>query len=87
MNCTIYRCSKQDQMYLYVREDLPHEDLPAALLQRLGRLEPVMELDLARREQLARVDIAAVRRAMDEPGWFLQMPPDGSIKAQLNDQI
>ena len=66
--------------------ETPGEAEPASR-ERLGRLAPVMELDLAQREQLARVDIAAVRRAMDKPGWFLQMPPDGSIKVRLNDQI
>ncbi len=85
MNCVIYRCSRQNEMYLYRREDLDATELPHALLARLGRLTEVMQLDLSRRERLARVDIDAVRRALAETGWYLQMPPDGQVHAHLDD--
>ncbi len=83
--CRVFRCSRQAELYLYLRQDLEPEVLPEALRQRLGRLEVVMQLTLAADRPLARVDIARVRAAMAEPGYFVQMPPQGRIDAHLQD--
>jgi len=42
--CVVYRCSRQDQMYLYLREGFALADVPEALRQRTGRLSEVMRL-------------------------------------------
>ena len=81
--CRIYRCSKQEEMYLYLRADLTQDALPAALLSRLGRLIEVMTLDLTKRERLARVDIQQVAARLASDGFYLQMPPQGELKAFL----
>lgn len=81
--CCVYRCTKQDAMYLYLRADLKPEILPPALLQKLGRLIEVMQLDLATRERLARVDIKLVIEKLASDGFYLQMPPQGQIQAFL----
>lgn len=84
-SCTVYRCSKQEEMYLYVSERTKPEDLPAGLLQLTGRLVQVMELELHPERALARVDVRQVMEKLVEPGYFLQMPPDGNVRGHLHD--
>ena len=82
--CRVYRCSKQDEMYLYVREGLATETLPEALLRRTGRLTEVMKLKLDGQRKLARVDADKVAQQLAAQGFYLQMPPDGIVKANLH---
>lgn len=83
--CLIFRCSKQEEMYLYLRADLKPDQLPASLRQRAGRLIEVMRLQLSPTRRLARVDVARVLQQLDSRGWFLQLPPDGRVHAHLDD--
>ena len=83
-SCTIYRCGKQDQMYLYVRPDFDIKTLPTELLKRAGTLTEVMKLDLRPERRLARVDVQTVIQRLSNPGWFLQLPPDGHMHGHLH---
>ena len=73
--CKIYRSSRRAEMYLY----LNHEDdlgiVPETLLARFGQPELVMSMALSSDQKLARVDSAAVIKALTEQGFYLQMPP------------
>lgn len=82
--CTVYRCSKQDQMYLYLREGLDPKTLPPALLTRAGQLTRVMDVQLGPDRKLARVDVQRVVERLASDGWYLQLPPDGHIRAHLH---
>ncbi len=84
MDCLIFRCSKQDEMYLYTRADFKTESLPEPLLKRIGKLTQVMALSLTSERKLARVDAAKVAQHLANEGYYLQMPPDGHIKAHLH---
>lgn len=92
MKCLIYRCSKKQEMYLYV----PHQedeakcldDLPDGLKALTGRLEKVMELELDPGRKLARADVKAVMTALLEKGFYLQSPPNELLHrddSMLND--
>ncbi len=72
-------------MYLYLRSDLePDADaIPPELLQRTGALEFAMELELQPKRKLARVDVHRVLAALQDQGWFLQMPPVDQLTANL----
>jgi uncharacterized protein len=83
--CRVYRCSRQDELYLYVRADVDPSTLPAPLLQKAGRLTEVMTLDLVPARKLARVDTVKVLEGLQQSGWYLQLPPDGLINAHLKD--
>jgi uncharacterized protein YcgL (UPF0745 family) len=85
MNCTIFRCKRQDQMYLYLRADLAVEALPEPLRRLTGALIEVMRLELTPQRRLARADINKVLAGLESEGFFLQMPPNGQIRAQMND--
>ena len=71
-------------MYLYVRSDLKPDTLPEALLKHVGKLTQVMSLSLRPERKLARVDVTQVLQKIAEVGYYLQMPPDGHIKAHLH---
>lgn len=85
MNCTVYRCSRQDEMYLYLAEGESADELPADLRARLGRLTEVMQLELSLERRLARVPVETVIESLTVRGWFLQLPPDGRVQAHLDD--
>ena len=85
MKCLIFRCSRKDQMYLY----LPYEEdeqqavarLPQGLVMLTGRLVKAMELDLAPDRKLARADVNEVMAALQEKGYYLQSPPNEVLRA------
>jgi uncharacterized protein YcgL (UPF0745 family) len=87
VSCTVYRCRRQPEMYLYLRAGLEPDDsdaVPAELLQRTGTLTEVMQLELHAQRRLARVSVESVIQALEEQGWFLQMPPPEALKAALH---
>jgi len=75
MRCWIYRSTRRDEMYLYLRAEDDFEPVPDTLLARLGRLELVMDLDLYPGRRLARADAATVMESLKSRGYYLQMPP------------
>ena len=83
MRCVIFRCSKKDEMYLYVPhkncEDKLLDDLPAGLSNLTGRLYKVMELDLSVERKLARANVEDVIASLEERGFYIQMPPNELI--------
>jgi len=83
--CIVYRCARQDELYLYLREDVAPDSLPEALLRQTGRLSEAMRLDLHEGRRLARVDVTRVIAALSERGFFLQLPPKGHMHGHLQD--
>jgi hypothetical protein len=75
VKCSIYRCSRQDEMYLYVHERLSLDEIPEELGKRTGRLDLVMELELTAGRSLAREDVNKVIANLLQQGFHLQMPP------------
>lgn len=82
--CTIYRCAKQEGMYLYLRDGLDPQMLPAPLLQRAGVLSEVMRLQLSPQKKLARVEVTQVIERLAAQGWYLQLPPNGHMHGHLH---
>lgn len=72
---TIYRSSKQEGMYLYVNKQQDLEAVPDELLKRFGKPELAMTLVLDPDKKLARTDAATVIKAIEEQGFYLQLPP------------
>ena len=75
MQCVIYKGMRKNDTYLYIPEKDDFSAVPGSLLEMLGQLEHIMELDLASRDELAYADIKEVKRLLSEQGFFLQMPP------------
>ncbi len=71
----VYRSPKKDEMYLYVLKRDDFEPVPEALLKAFGKPEFALQLNLAKRDKLAREDISEVKAKLTEQGFYLQMPP------------
>jgi len=74
--CTVYRCSREKEMYVYVNRQDGLAHLPESLLSSAGKLSEVLTLKLHPERKLARVRAADVLKAIAERGYFLQMPPN-----------
>ena len=82
MQCVIYRSSKKYDTYLFVEQEDEFSRVPDSLLGMLGKLEKVMALDLAEREKLAQASPEQVMKALQEQGYYLQLPPNAYINGQ-----
>ncbi len=75
LNCHVYRSRRKPGLYVY----LPGEDdwsaVPENILNLLGETERFLELALTPERQLARCTGAEVIAAIEEQGFYLQMPP------------
>lgn len=83
MDCTVYRCKKQEEMYLYLRAGMTPDELPVALLRQVGALTEVMTLALSEDSKLARADAARVIDKLATDGFYLQMPPSALVNPKL----
>ena len=75
INCDIFKGSKRNEMYLYVPKDIGLKKVPDTLLVSFGELELVVSLTITATQKLARVDAVKVISALQDQGYFLQMPP------------
>ncbi len=82
--CKVYRCSKKDEMYLYVDtlEDLKR--VPEALLGQMGKLTLVMTMLITSEKTLNRADANKVLADIEERGFYLQMPPPPEEYMQIS---
>ncbi|MDX1434435.1 MAG: YcgL domain-containing protein [Gammaproteobacteria bacterium] len=76
----IYKGSQRAETYLYVPGEGDFERVPDPLLQAMGRLELVMDLELHAERPLARARVEEVMKRVAEDGFYLQMPPLESVK-------
>ncbi len=83
--CDIYRSPRKAGMYLYVKKQEGLERVPAALLERFGKPEHAMTMLLTPDKTLAQTTPEKVSDALDEQGFYLQMPPqDDSYMQAVN---
>ncbi len=75
VHCWIYRSSRKDELYVYLRSKDGFAELPEGLRRLLGTPEFVMDLELHRDRQLARADVQKVMEGLRSQGYYLQMPP------------
>ena len=73
--CTVYRSKKKEGAYLIVDSKKDIEELPVALLKQFGAAEQSMKMVVEPDKQLARTTGADVLNAIEEQGFYLQMPP------------
>lgn len=74
--CTVYRCSREKEMYVYVNRQDGLARLPESLRESAGELSEVLTLKLHPERKLARVRAVDVLNAIAERGYFLQLPPN-----------
>jgi len=82
MKTAIYKSSKKNDSYLYIEQEGEFSRVPEILLTALGKLELVMTLELSAERKLVRADVQQVMNALEQEGFYLQMP-DESEKLAL----
>lgn len=80
--CWIFKSARKEEMYLYLAEEDGYGDLPEMLRRHFGKALFVMQLDLRPDRPLARADVAVVMNALEEQGYYLQMPP--KLEPEMN---
>ena len=75
MLCDVYRSSKKADTYLYLPHGNEFTDVPDILLGQFGRAEKVLTINLANREQLARLTVEKLQEHLHNDGYYLQLPP------------
>lgn len=73
--CEVFRSSRKEETYLYVVKSRGLEDVPEFLLKQFGEPHSVMTLVLDSNRKLARANTQEVLAALEEQGYYLQMPP------------
>jgi uncharacterized protein YcgL (UPF0745 family) len=81
MNCYIYRCSRKEDLYIYLAEKDDFSVVPGEIMRSLGFTTFVMELELSTEMKLARENAPAVIKNLQEKGFHLQLPKDTSVEA------
>ena len=80
----IYKSNEVAETYLFVAQKEELERVPEALLQKMGELIIVMEMDLHDEKQLLRVRGKAVLSAITAQGYYLQLPPPPESQSPRN---
>ena len=86
--CDVYRTGRQEEMYLYVARQEGLSRVPEALLDRFGAPELALTLLLEPGRQLARAAAERVIEAIQDQGFYLQLPPERqSGEARLREGV
>jgi uncharacterized protein YcgL (UPF0745 family) len=72
---SVYRSKRKEGMYLYVEQNKGLETLSEPLLKQFGVAEHAMVLVLTPEKKLANADVEKVIQAVQNEGFYLQMPP------------
>ena len=85
----IFKGKKKEEMYLYVDQKEGLRQVPDDLLSSFGQTESVMVLPLTRDKKLARVEATDVLEAIEQHGYFLQIPPplEALAEAQITAMV
>ncbi|MDV6317184.1 YcgL domain-containing protein [Idiomarina sp. HP20-50] len=75
MLCDVYRSLKKADTYLYLPHGNEFDDVPDVLCEQFGRAEKVLTINLAKREQLARLTVEKLQEHLHNDGFYLQLPP------------
>lgn len=81
----IYRSTKEEGMYLYVKKEEGLSRVPPELLALFGKAEPAMVLILTPEKKLAHANVNAVMALIEENGFYLQLPPRDQIDLEAKE--
>lgn len=85
MLCAVFRSPKRADTYLYMAHPADFSILPEALATSFGRPIPVMTFALTPERKLAQLSVAELQEHLDDPGFYLQIPPppENLLKKEL----
>ncbi|HEU4664354.1 MAG TPA: YcgL domain-containing protein [Dokdonella sp.] len=76
MRCFVHKSLRRADTYVYLRQPDGSDALPAALRDALMPMRQVLELELTPTRRLAQVDATRVIEALEQHGYYVQLPPD-----------
>lgn len=71
----VFRSPRKPDTYLYLPKGADFQTLPQALQQTFGRPELALSLNLTPERRLAQHRAPEVLEALENQGFFLQLPP------------
>lgn len=80
--CDVLRSPREEGLYLYVKREEGLKHVPDALLNRFGKPQPAMTLVLTPERKLARTTAERVLACLEDPGYYLQLPPRPETEAE-----
>ena len=75
MQCYIYKSLRKEELYVYLGVKDDFSVLPTSLVDSLGKLSFVMEIELTPTRKLARENAVKVLESIENRGFFIQIPP------------
>lgn len=75
MRSVVYKSLRKADTYIFLRGDEAFDSIPDELRATLGQLVKVMALELGSDRKLARAEAVVVMAALEERGYYLQLPP------------
>jgi uncharacterized protein YcgL (UPF0745 family) len=75
MHCFIYKSSRKQGTYVFLRDRDDFARLPPGIREPLGRLVLTMEVELGPGRKLAGESAAIVMERLERLGYHLQFPP------------
>ena len=75
MHCCVYKGTKKPDDYLYVETENDFSRVPPTLLELMGELTLVINIELSPQRKLAQADVEKVMELLKEQGYYLQIPP------------
>ena len=85
LRARVYKGTRRADVYLFVASPDTLDELPPGLLETMGELTLVMEVDLYEGRPMAREDATTVMAGIRDHGFHLQLPPvdrPGSSRVQ-----
>tara|TARA_B100000029_G_scaffold513634_1_gene613815 strand:+ start:2541 stop:2792 length:252 start_codon:yes stop_codon:yes gene_type:complete len=76
LNCIIYKATKKADTYLFLENENDLSRVPTPLLDLLGMLEIVIELEISASTKLAQASTNKVISELKQSGFYLQLPSD-----------
>jgi len=76
LHCYIYKSPRKPETYLFVLQENDFSAVPKPLLEALGEVQKVIEIDLTPERKLARGNARLIMNDLNETGFHLQLPPD-----------
>tara|TARA_Y100001934_G_scaffold277665_1_gene377009 strand:+ start:3827 stop:4078 length:252 start_codon:yes stop_codon:yes gene_type:complete len=76
LNCIIYKATKKANTYLFLENEKDLSRVPTPLLDLLGMLEIVIELEISASTKLAQASTNKVISELKQSGFYLQLPSD-----------
>lgn len=76
LHCYIYKCLRKAETYLFVLKENDFSAVPAPLLDTLGKVEKVIDIELTPQRKMARGNARQIIYDLKQTGFHLQLPPN-----------